>query len=165
MNLPQEFDIRFSELEDLSYLESLFVEEKAFDDFPFGVEEKEVALKNWIGFSRFHASLTGTWGGRPCAMATLFLMPYRKVAHHASFYVIVDPMMRNRGIGSSMVKNIIHLAKSRFSLEALHVELYEKSALLSIVEKAGFSLFARQENFVHIDGKPRARLLLEHFLS
>lgn len=163
MSFEVDFDIRFSEMADLAVLESFFIDEKAFQDFPFGPEEKEMALRNWIGFSRFHSSLTGTWQNRPCAIGTLFLMPYRRVAHHASFYLIVDPTMRNRGIGSSMVKNLLHLAKSRFSLESLHVEVFEPSLLLPILEKFGFSIFARQENFVHVDDRCRSRILLEHF--
>ncbi|HEX2583027.1 MAG TPA: GNAT family N-acetyltransferase [Chlamydiales bacterium] len=158
-----DFDIRFSEMEDQPYLDRWFLDAGACDDFPFDFEERGDALKNWLGFSRFKASLTGTINNVPCAIGTLFLMPYKKVAHHCSFYLIVDPDHRRKGVGTSMVRNLLHLAKSRFRLESVHVEIYEPSKLHSILQKLGFELFARQENYVVIEGCSRARLLLEHY--
>lgn len=154
------FDIRFSELNDLPFLQNWLSTPESCDPFPFGFDEREDALKNWIGFSKFKASLTGTLDGVPCAIGTLFLMPYKKVAHHCSFYLVVDPAHRRKGIGSAMVRNLLHLAKTRFRLESVHVEIYEPSLLLPILQKQGFEQFARQENFV--EGR-RARILLEHF--
>jgi putative acetyltransferase len=159
------FDIRYSVPEDLTPLQKWFDMPNACDDYPFGEPEKADALKNWIGFSKYKASLTGIIGDEPCAIGTLFLMPYRKVAHHCSFYIMVDPKHRRKGIGTSIVKNLLHLAKTRFRFESVHVEIYEPSHLLSILTKLGFVQFVRQENFVKIQGHSRARLLLEHFFQ
>jgi putative acetyltransferase len=158
-----EFDIRFSEPSDLEFMQRYFAVPGACDDFPFGDEEKEEALKNWIGFAKFKASLTGLVGEIPVALGTLFLMPYKKVAHHCSFYLFVDPAHRRKGIGTSMVRNLLHLAKTRFRLESVHVEIYEPSHLLRLVQKQNFIEFARQEDDVKLGGCPRPRLLLEHF--
>lgn len=158
-----DFDIRYSNLEDFPFMSEWFSQPESCDAYPFGYSEREEALKNWIGFSKFKASLTGLIKEKPAAIGTLFLMPYRKVAHHCSFYLIVDPAHRRKGIGTSMVRNLLHLAKNRFRLESVHVEVYEPSALLPILEKLNFGLFAKQENFVRMDGCSRARLLLEHF--
>jgi len=159
------FDIRYSTMEDLASLNAWFSEPDSCDDYPFGYAEKDEALKNWIGFSKFKASLTADIEGKPCAIGTLFLMPYKKVAHHCSFYLIVDPAHRRKGIGTSMVRNLLHLAKNRFRLESVHVEIYEPSALLPILEKLQFEVFARQENFVRMEGCTRTRILLEHFFD
>jgi len=162
IDLP-DFDIRYSTLDDLPALNEWFSQPDSCDAYPFGFPEREEALKNWIGFSKFKASLTGTIKDKPCAIGTLFLMPYRKVAHHCSFYVIVDEAHRRKGIGTSIIRNLLHLAKTRFRLESVHAEIYEPSLILPILEKLNFGLFARQENFVKMDGCSRARLLLEHF--
>jgi RimJ/RimL family protein N-acetyltransferase len=159
---PESFDIRYSELADLSFLQSWFEGEDACDPFPFDPEEKEMALKNWIGFAKYKASLTGTLDGKPCAIGTLFLMPYRKVAHHCSFYLIVDPEHRRKEIGTSMVRNLLNLAKNRFKLESVHVEIYFPTPLFSILKKTGFHLIATQENFVKLHGESRERALLEY---
>lgn len=163
MTFLASFDIRYSELEDLSALEEWFSDPNSCDDYPFGFDERQDALKNWIGFSKFKASLTGTLEGKPCAIATLFLMPYKKVVHHCGFYLVVDPAHRRKGIGLSMLRNILHVAKTRFSLEGVHVEIFEPSPLLPLLEKSNFKIFARQENYIKIEGQPRPRLLLEHF--
>lgn len=165
MTFLTDFDIRFTEMNDLEFLRKWCSYEGACDDFPFGFEEMEDALKNWIGFSKFKASLTGTLQNVPCAIGTLFLMPYKKVAHHCSFYLMVDPEHRRKGIGLAMVRNLIHLAKTRFRLEAMHAELYEPSLLMPLLETLGFEVFARQDNFVHVDGCKRPRILMEHFFS
>jgi putative acetyltransferase len=159
------FDIRYTTADDLPYLQEWFKDPSACDDYPFNILEKDEALKNWIGFAKFKASLTGTIDGVPYAIGTLFLMPYRKVAHHCSFYLMVDPQHRRKGIGTSMVKNLLHLAKTRFHLESVHVEIYEPSALLPVLLKLNFEPFVRQENFVKVNDCSRARLQLEHFFK
>lgn len=158
-----DLDIRYSELEDLASLEEWFSAPSVCNDYPFSFEERSDALKNWVGFSRFKASLTGTLENKPCAMATLFLMPYKKVMHHCGFYIIVDPAYRRKGIGTSMVRNILNLAKTRFFLQAVHAEVFEGSLLQPLLEKLDFQVFAVQDNYMKIDGCSRARILMEHF--
>jgi RimJ/RimL family protein N-acetyltransferase len=158
------FDIRFSELDDLAYLNTWFSFPNACDDFPFNEQEKEDALKNWIGFSKFKASLTGTLNDVPCAVGTLFLMPYKKVAHQCSFYLIVDPDHRRKGFGTSMVRNLIHLAKTRFKLEGINAELFLPCHLEIILDRLDFKTFAKQDDFVKLDQTHyRPRLLMEYF--
>ena len=165
MILIEDFDIRYSEMQDLSFLQEWFTDSASLDAYPFNEKEKDEALKNWIGFAKYKASLTGTIGGKPCAIGTLFLMPYRKVAHHCSFYLIVDPMHRRKGVGHSMVRNLVHLAKTRFRLESVQAELYEPSQLYSTLNKLGFELVFTQENYLKVGGVGRSRHLLEHFIA
>ncbi len=157
------FDIRYTEASDLPFLQDWFDDPSACDPFPFGEREKEDALKNWIGFAKFKASLTATIDGIPCAVGTLFLMPYKKVAHQCSFYLMVDPDHRKKGIGTSLIRNLLNLAKTRFRLDGVNVEVYEPSALSSLLKKERFEQIVRQENFAKINGETRARLIWEHF--
>ncbi len=159
------FDIRFTESADLDSLRSWFARPQEREPFPFQTDpETEISLQGWIGFSKWRASLTGTFHGVPCALGTLFLMPYRKVAHHCSFTLMVDPALRRKGIGTSMVRNLMHLAKSRFRLESLHAELYLPCHLLPLLHKLGFLELAFQENYLHIGGTKRPRIILEKTL-
>jgi putative acetyltransferase len=166
MSTPTDFDIRFSSLEDLSTLQKWFNDPAERDAFPFETDqETEESLKNWIGFSKYQSSLTGMLGSEICAVGTLFLMPYRKVAHHCSFYLIVKREVRRQGIGASMIRNLLHLAKTRFRLESVHAEIYEPSPLIPLLVKQGFHLYARQDDFIQINGKSCARSLVEHFFA
>ena len=161
----ENFDIRYSEESDVELLRAWLPDALSCEPFPFGFAERDEALKNWIGFAKYKASLTGMLGETPCAVGTLFLMPYKKVAHHCAFYLLVAPEHRRKGIGSSMVRNLAHLAKTRFRLESLHAELFEPSPLRSVLDKLGFQPFARQDNFVHLSDGPHARVLMELFWS
>lgn len=152
-------------MDDLPILQEWFTDPLACNDFPFGFEEKDNALNNWIGFSKYKASLTGLIEGKPVAIGTLFLMPYKKVAHHCSFYLMVDPEHRRKGIGTSMVRNLLHLAKTRFLLESVHAEVFAPSGLQPLLEKQGFIPFARQEDYVKLGDCFRARVLLEHYFT
>jgi RimJ/RimL family protein N-acetyltransferase len=163
MTFPLDHDIRFSEAEDLAFMERWFAPSHACDPYPFGPEEKEEALKNWIGFAKYKASLTATIDNVPCAIGTLFLMPYKKVAHHCPIYLIVDPDHRRKGLGFSMIRNLLHLARTRFRLESIYAEVFEPSALKPLLEKLEFKTFAHQENYEKVNGVPHARILLEHF--
>lgn len=159
------FDIRYSELTDESYLSEWLSDPETMQWFPCSDEkEKNLMVKNWIGFSKFKASLTGVMNNEPVAIGTLFFMPYKKVAHHCLFYLIVKKENRKSGIGSSMIKNLLHLAKNYFRLEIVHAEVYEDCSILSILSKQKFHCFAKQEKFVKTPDGYSARLLFERFL-
>lgn len=165
-NSAQDFDIRYSDLSDAELLLSGLACPKNRFHYPITEEDEvESFVKNWIGFSKFKASLTATVEEKAVGVGTLYLMPYRKIAHHALFYVFVEDLFRRRGIGSSLVKNLLHLAKTRFGLRSLHCEVFEGSSLLSILEKQQFLEFACQERYIKIDRRYYNRHLWEHFFD
>lgn len=119
--------------------------------------------KNWIGFSRFGASLTALYKEKPVGIATLFLMPYRKLIHHALMYFIVSPSETGHGFGTSLARNITHLGKVYFRFEKVHVEVYEGCPAIPLLKKGGYEEVVRQERFVKEgEGRYLARILLEH---
>lgn len=159
---PEGLDIRYTFVTDTSYLRSWLHHPDVQKWFPVS-EEKEIddAVQCWIGFSRYSSSLTATLNGTPVGIATLFLMPYRKVAHHCLFKLIVDPKHQRKGIGFSLLKNLKHLAKNYFHLDLMHIEVFEGNPFVRLLEKQDFYEFARQEHFVKEEGKYLARLLYE----
>lgn len=161
-----DFDIRYSDLGDGSYLKSWLSSKEDMRWFPISTEkEMEEYARNWIGFSRFKASLTATHNGHPCAIGTLFLMPYKKVAHESMLYMIVDPAHRRKGVGTSLLNNLLNLAENYFSIEGINIELYEGCPLVPLLEKKGFTLYAKQDRFVKEEKGYRARLLMDYFFK
>ncbi len=157
------FDIRYSQMEDGSALHSWLSDPETHVWFPVSTaKEIEDFAKNWIGFSRFRSSLTATVLAKPVAIGTLFLLPYKKVAHQCSMYLVVDPEMRGKGIGTSMVKNLLNLAANYFRFESVYAEIYEGCPLLSILNKSSFEQIVYQERFVKDEGRYLARILMEH---
>jgi ribosomal protein S18 acetylase RimI-like enzyme len=161
MDLPG-FDIRYTYLTDTFYLKRWLNHPGMLHWFPMS-DEKEIedAVQCWMGFCRYSSSLTATLQGVPCGMGTLFLMPYQKVSHHSLFKLIVDPEHQRKGIGTSLVRNLKHLAKNYFQLELIHTEVFEKNPLISLLQKLEFTEFGYQENYVKEGDHYLARVLLE----
>lgn len=157
-----ELDIRYTYVTDTPYLRQWLLDPEVQRWFPVS-EEREIedAVQCWIGFSRYSASLTATVKGAPCGIGTLFLMPYRKVAHHCLFKLVVDPKFQRKGVGSSLLKNLKHLAKNYFHLELMHIEVFEGNPFISLLQKFDFQEFARQEKFVKDSRGYHSRILYE----
>lgn len=159
---PAGLDIRYTYITDITYLKSWLMQPAVLKWFAM-TTEKEVddAAQCWMGFCRYSASLTATIDNTPCGIGTLFLMPYKKVAHHALMKIVVDPAYQRQGIGTALVRNLKHLAKEYFPLDLLHTEVFEGNPLISLLEHQGFSLYAQQEKYVKTETGYLGRLLYE----
>jgi RimJ/RimL family protein N-acetyltransferase len=145
----EELEIRYTNQKDMPYLKKWLEDPDNNRWFPFSAKKEiEDSVKNWIGFSKYHSSLTGVLDKQTCAIGTLFLMPYRKLAHHAMFYLIVDKNYRKKGIGSDMLKNLMNLAQNYFKLESIYAEVFEGCPLIRVLKKFNFQQFAYQEMYV-----------------
>jgi RimJ/RimL family protein N-acetyltransferase len=155
-------DIRYTYVTDTPYLRQWLLNPDVQKWFPVS-EEREIedAVQCWIGFSRYSSSITATVNGVPCGIGTLFLMPYRKVAHHCLFKIVVDPKYQGKGVGTSLLKNLKHLAKNYFHLELMHIEVFEGNPFIHLLQKFDFHEFARQENFVKDSRGYHSRILYE----
>lgn len=159
-------DIRYSEIADEPYLKKWLLEKESQKWFPVSDESEVNSMcRNWIGFSKFRASLTATMEGIPCGIGTLFLMPYQKVAHHTMFHLIVDPEKRKQGVGSSLMKNLINLSKNYFRHELMYAEIYEGCLLAPILDTLGFEKIATQEGFVKEDDHFLNKVFYQHLFQ
>lgn len=163
----EEFDIRYTNIQDELFL-------RKWLSYPgishwFTIDGKlEIAdmARIWVSFYRVKSSLTAVYKNKPCALATLFLMPYKKAAHMAMGYIIVNPEMQRKGIGSSLLKNLRHLAKNYFKLETIQFEVYGDNPLISCLKNRGYKEIYSQEKYVkEKNGTYLSRTLLEIDLS
>ncbi len=156
------YDIRYTFMTDIDPLRSWLKTPGMLHWFAMESEkELEDAIQCWIGFCRWSCSLTAVVDGVPCGIGTLFLMPYKKVAHQALVKMIVDPKMQKQGIGFSLLKNLKHLAKNYFRLEMINMEVVEGNPILGLLEKHGFYQVVRQEKFFKEQDRYMARVLME----
>ena len=141
-------EIRFTVPTDGTYMQQWLNDPKILRGFPLKTEaEIRDAVNFWVSFYRYHSSLTAVYQGEVAGVATLILNPYIKVAHHALFSIIVGVPYRNKGIGTALMNNLCHLAKSRFNLEVLYLEVYEENPAISLYQRFGFVEVGRQRRF------------------
>ncbi|MBI5346306.1 MAG: GNAT family N-acetyltransferase [Chlamydiae bacterium] len=160
----KDIDIRYTEMSDQPSLIEWLKDPDALRWFPMQEKEVEDSGANWIGFSRWRSSLTAMIDKKPVAIGTIFLMPYRKMIHLATFYLIVDKKFRRMGIGNEMMRNLLNLGKKYFHLESMYAEIYENCPILSVLEKNDFKVFAIQEHYVKEKNGYLSRILLERDL-
>lgn len=156
------FDIRYTRILDISCLRKWIQDPRISRWFPMTTsEEIEQALAVWMSFARYNASLTAVIDRQPCGIATLFLPFYKKTSHHCLFKICVAPEYQGRGIGSSLIKNIKHLAKTQFHMEAIYAEVFAGNPLIPLLEKSGFRPFVKQDYYVKTKTGYLSRVLLE----
>lgn len=163
--IPDGIDIRYTELEDAKYLKEWLIDTETLRWFPmFDELEVDDAVMRWIAFYRYHCSLTITKDGVPCGIATLYLQPYRKLAHQCEFGIIVGKEYRNMKIGSYLMKNLIHLAKTKFNIELLHLQVYAENPAISLYQRFGFQEFGRQNSWIKEEDRFCGRIFMEKFI-
>jgi RimJ/RimL family protein N-acetyltransferase len=159
-------DIRYSDLADGRYLKQWLQEPSIGRWFPvYDTVEIDDAVQRWIGFSRYKCSLTAVKNEEPCGIATLYLQPYRKLAHQCEFGIIVGQGHRGQGVGTELIRNLIHLAKTKFHIELLHLQVYSENPAIHLYKRMGFVEFGKQTHWIkEIDGTYTGRLFMEKYL-
>jgi putative acetyltransferase len=160
----KELEVRYTSSLDYKALMDMLEDKETISNFPFSSDEMKDAVNGWISFSRLNSSLTGVINGEIVSVATLFLMPYKKLTHIALFYIVVKKEYRKKGIGSSMLKNLINLAQNYFKLESIYIEVFEGSKIIKILKKFDFKNFAIQDMFVKENNTYKKRLLFDKWL-
>ena len=157
-----EIDLRYTEEGDAPYLESWLLNPEVHRWLPMGQEgEIRSTVLPWISFAKYRCSLTALFSGTVCGMGTLFLMPYRKVAHHCLFKVVVDPAFQRKGVGTALIRNLKNLARRYFRLENIQIEIFEGNPIEKILRREGFVQMVRQERFIKEGDIYRARIVYE----
>jgi len=163
---PLNIEIRYTEVSDAEHLKRWLMDPDVNRWFPMAdVVEIDDAVNRWIGFYRYRCSLTAVYQGIPVALATLYLQPYKKLAHQCEFGIIAAPEFRGQKIGSEILNNLIYLAKDKFKIELLHLQVYEGNPAVRLYERMGFKEFGRQTHWIKEgDGEHTGRLFMEKYL-
>jgi RimJ/RimL family protein N-acetyltransferase len=159
-------EIRFTEESDETFMRDWFRNEEVRRWFPMK-EEAEIddSVKRWVGFYKFKCSLTAVKNGVPCGISTLYLQPYRQLAHQCEFGIVMNNDYRGQGIGTILLNSLIHMAKNRFRIELIHLQVYEGNPAIGLYKKFGFQEFGRQDHWLKKGpGQYDGRIFMEKYL-
>lgn len=162
MSLDLPLEIRLAEESDQRYLIEWLLQPGVLRWFPLtDLREIEDAARLWMSYAKQGAVLTAVWEGIPCGIANLYLQPYKKLAHQALFAILVDEKYRGKGIGTKLLQELILLAKEKFRLELIHLEVYEGNPAIRLYERLGFQPYGTQKKFVKDQGRYINKILMQ----
>lgn len=157
--------MRYTQPQDAEYLKAWLLDPEISSWFPMASEsEVEDAVRRWISFSRVKSSLTAELNGVPCGIVTLYVQAYRKLMHQSEFGIIVASGMRNKGIGSFLLRSMMRLAKEQFRLELVHLQVYAENPAIRLYKRFGFREFGRQTHWIKEEDRYVGRIFMERFL-
>ncbi|MES2273925.1 MAG: GNAT family N-acetyltransferase [Chlamydiota bacterium] len=157
--------IRFGEEGDQVYLIEWLLQPGVLEGFPLtDLREIEDAARIMLSYSKQHAVLTALWDGVPCGLANLYLQPYQKLAHQCLFAIIVDEKYRGKGIGTRLMEELMALAKERFNLEFIHLEVYQGNPAINLYRRLGFEEYGLQRRFMKDPGGYKDKILMQKIL-
>jgi RimJ/RimL family protein N-acetyltransferase len=159
-------EVRYTQPDDAKYLKEWLMDPGTRCWFPMADEvEVDDAVLRWIAFHRYKCSLTITKDGVPCGIATLYLQPYRRLAHQCEFGIIIGKDYRNIGIGTHLMNHLIHLAKEKFKIQLLHLQVYLGNPAIRLYKRFGFQEFGRQTSWIQEEGNRfGGRVFMERFI-
>ncbi len=166
-SLPQVpgLELRYTVMEDAEDLKRWLLEPGVLHAFPMtDAAEVEDSVRHWISFSKYRSSLTAVIDGKPCGMATLCLMPYKKLAHQCLLSIIVSEEYRNKGVGTQLMNNLLHLAQNYFRIEVVYLEVYAENPAIALYKRFGFREIGYQRHFMKENGEYIGKVVMERVL-
>ncbi len=161
----KEVQVRYTLQEDAPALQEWLEEPGILRGFPMAdPPEVEDSVRHWIGFAKYKSSLTATIDDKPVGIATLCLMPYRKLIHQCLVSIIVSKEARGKGVGTLLMNNLIHLGQKHFGIEVLYLEVYEGNRAISLYERFGFREIGFQKHFMKDNGEYIGKVIMERIL-
>jgi len=143
---------------DASFLIEWLEQKDVLKGFPMtDKREVEDAVRIWMLYLKKGASITALYKKKPCGAATLYINDIEKLKHQCLFVILVDEKMRNKGIGTLLLRELYKLAKEQFNIEILHLEVYENNPAYNLYKRMGFEKYGshpkylRDENGIYYD--------------
>lgn len=158
--------IRISEMADAKYMAKWLDDEKIINWFPMTSKaEIEDSVRICMGYIKHKSIITAAYDNEVCGIACLYLQSFKKIAHSCLLVVVVDEEYRGKGVGYALMEELILIAKERFNLKILHLEVYDTNPAIKFYEKLGFEKCGYQRNFIKLkDGTYLGKTLMQKYL-
>lgn len=118
------FTIRPATNDDFVLIKKWLLEPGVLSWFPMEAEkEVEDAAKIWVFYSNLGSCFIAEMNGEPCGSILLNLVNSAKTKHQCLISIIVSEKYRNQGIGKSLLEFIEKVAREKFNIELLHLEV------------------------------------------
>lgn len=167
--LPEGVVIRLTESGDAPYLKEWLSDPSIKRWFPMDTQEEiDDAVERWIGFHKWKCSWTAVVHGTPAGIVTLYLQPYRKLAHQCEFGILVGGGFRGLGVGGHLLRHLMKISKEQFNIELLHLTVYAENPAIKLYTRFGFREFGRQNCWIKEgEGEKKSyvgRVFMERFI-
>lgn len=145
----KDLNIRFSELSDAKHMRKWLDDQSVLKWFPMDSgPEIDDSINVCMSYVKSKAILTAEYKNQVCGIACLYIQGFKKIAHQCLFVIILDKEYRGKGIGQKLMSELMKLAKERFQIKILHLEVYDTNPAIYFYERLGFEKYGYQKNFV-----------------
>ena len=158
-----EINIRVMVEADTFYLRQWLLDPVVLGWFPMSnASEVEDALKVWLYYARQGSAYAIEVDGIPCGMANLYVHTYEKLKYQSLFAIVVGKEHRGKGIGTKLLKHVMHEAKHTFGIRNLHLEVYEGNPAERLYQRIGFKKYGEHKKFLkEADGSYGTKILMQ----
>ena len=135
--------------EDLDYYKVWLMQSGVLEGFPMS-DKREIddAVRLWHQYLAKRASITALYKKKPIGAANLYVQDIEKLKHQSLFVILVDEKYRRQGIGTLLLKEVEKLAKNKFGIELLHLEVYDKNPAIRLYKHLGFKEYGHQPRYL-----------------
>jgi len=134
---------------DMVYVHKWLLQKDMLKNFPMtDVREIEDSIRVWKLYLNKGSSITALYKKKPCGAALLYINDFEKIKHHTLFVIIVDEKMRNKKVGTLLIKELFHLAQEEFNIELIHLEVYENNPAYHLYKRLGFKEYGCHPKFL-----------------
>ncbi|MBI3212004.1 MAG: GNAT family N-acetyltransferase, partial [Simkania negevensis] len=147
---------------DGDYIKKWLLQPGVLAGFPMcDLREIEDSTRIWMEFAKKGCSITALYKKKVCGCANLYIQTIEKLKHQSLFVIIVDEAYRGQGIGTLLIKTLMKRAKEKFSIELLHLEVYQGNPAISLYKRLGFTQYGSHPRFLKdAEGKYYDKILM-----
>ncbi len=157
--------IRVSTEEDENVWKEWLEEKGILKWFPMtGQAEIDDSLRIWKYYITKKSIFTILSNKQVCGVVNLYLNEFKKMKHQCLFAIIIAKEFRGKGIGKYFLEEIIKKAKNDFSIEQLHLEVYENNPAIHLYKKLGFEIYGEHKHSLKENNKYIAKIFMRKFL-